>query len=294
MQTIQFIQCRRQACCRWTWLLLAGIAGSAVQAADPSLTVTALQDTSIYTGTAGSNALADGAGDYLWLSVTAGGLLRRALLKFDLAALPAGSVVRQVTLTLYESRARDEHDVGVHRLLASWGEGASNGGSAGSGAPAANGDATWLHRFYPGTLWASPGGDLDPVASAVQRVGSANTAYAWSATLPPSGSPVPRLVADVQAWVNTPSSNHGWLLIGAEAGLQNAKRFESRNNGTALNRPKLTVVYTAPPIPGGDDADIPLPPWALGLLALLIGAQMVRSAHERRGLDGPARHDRRQ
>lgn len=280
-------------CCLPLPVLLAGMAGGAAQAADPSLTVTAQQDTSIYTGTAGSNTLADGSGDYLWLSVTAEGLLRRALLRFDLAALPAGSVVRQVTLTLYESRARDEHDVGVHRLLASWGEGASNAGGTGSGAAAAPGDATWLHRFYPGTPWASPGGDYDPVASAVQRVGFPNTTYSWAAALPASGSPVPRLVADVQGWVNAAASNHGWMLIGVESGLQNAKRFESRNNGTAVNRPKLTVVYTLPPDPGVD-ADIPLPPWALGLLAMLVGSKIVRSAHGRNRGSPAARHDRRQ
>ena len=254
----------------------AALCGTTVRAAEQTFSTTALQDTSIFAGTPGSQNLADGSGDYLWLAVTAEGLNRRLLLQFDLAAVPPGSVVRQVTLTLYESRARDEHDVRVHRLLAPWGEGASNAGGAGTGAPAAPGDATWVSRLHPGSPWATPGGDFEPTASAVQRVGFPNTTYSWAAALPASG-PAPRFVQDVQRWVDDAASNHGWILIGDEAGLQNAKRFESRNNAVAVNRPRLHLVYDLPP-----DGEVPLPAWMLALLAAGIGWRIRGGARRSR------------
>ncbi len=266
------------------------LAAAAAHAQDSTLTVSAVQDTSVFFGTPGSEALADGAGDFLWLSVTAEGQVRRLLVKFDLSAVPPGSVVRKVTLTLFESRSREDHDVAVYRLLGAWGEGASNAGGAGNGAPAAPGDATWLHRFFPNTFWATPGGDRVAAASAVLRVGLPNTFYAWVAETPPAGTPVPRLVQDVQAWVDVPAANHGWILIGAEGGVQNAKRFESRNNATV--GPKLTVVYG--PAQGAEQSgDVPMPGWALGLLAaLLAGGAVVRSSTSRRQGHSSTCHDR--
>jgi len=255
-------------------LTLACISGPA-RAADATLTVTASQDTSIYFGTPDAPTRADGAGDFLWLSVTAEGLGRRMLLKFDVSAIPAGSVVKQATLRLFESMSRDNHDVSVHRLLAAWGEGASNAGGSGAGVPALAGDATWLHRFFPATFWATPGGDFDAVASAVRFVDYPNTYYSWSAALPGAGGPVPRLVQDVQAWVDTPSANHGWILIGEETGSKNAKRFESRHTSVGEARPRLTVVY-APPAAAADDGDVPLPLWAVALLAAGLAARLMR------------------
>jgi hypothetical protein len=262
-------------------IALATLVGTcSATAADQTITVTAAQDTSIYFGTPGSATLSDGSGDYIWLSVTAEGLVRRALLKFDLSAVPPGAVIKQVSLKLYESRARDEHQVALHRLLAPWGEGASNAGGAGTGAPAAPGDATWTHRFYPNTLWTVPGGDFDPVASAVQTVGFANQNYTWTASLPAGGGPVPRMLQDVQSWVNSVPDNHGWILIGAEGGLQNAKRFESRNNAVQINRPSLTVVFSPAEV-AGQDSDVPLPFWALAMLAAGLWGGVVRCSDYR-------------
>ncbi|MBL8383992.1 MAG: DNRLRE domain-containing protein [Burkholderiales bacterium] len=263
------------------WLALLLIAGGVLRpapAAAATLEVTASQDTSIFFGTPAALSLADGSGDNLWLAVTAEGLGRRLLLRFDVSAIPPGATVRAVTLTLYQSRSRDNHDVAVHRLLASWGEGASNAGGAGTGAPAMAGDATWAHRFHPATAWATPGGDFDPAPSAVVPVGPPDVFYSWAATLPPGGTPMPKLVSDVQAWVDTPASNHGWILIGKETDSQNAKRFQSRNNSLAQNRPRLTVVYDLPPASG--DGEVPLPAWSLALLALiLLRAGMARTDH---------------
>lgn len=245
-----------------------------------SVTVAPTQDTSIFSGTSGSNSLADGAGPYLWLSVTAEGLNRRALLRFDVSAIPPGALVREVRLSLYESRSRENHAVQVHRLLRAWGEGGSNGGSAGAGALALPGDATWVNAVHPNQGWYAPGGDFAPAPSASIQVGFPGQFYTWG----PTGG----LSADVQAWVDHPGSNHGWILIGNEQGNQNAKRFESRDNTEASLRPRLEVVYDPPAL--ASDGDIPIPAWALLALTGAFGHRLWRgSVRSRRNSPPPKR-----
>jgi len=171
-----------------------------------------------------------------------------------------------VRLEVFEIRARDEHVVRMHRVLAAWGEGASNGGDAGIGAPAQAGDATWSHRFWPNALWASRGGDFSAAASAALLIGFGPALYTWAST--------PQLVADVQAWLGQPASNHGWMLIGDDLGLMNAKRFGSRENSSDAGRPTLVVTAGPPVLPLA--ADIPLPPWALAMVAASLGFALWR------------------
>lgn len=248
--------------------MAAACLGPATAARADAVVLAPSQDASIFDGSSSSADLADGRGPYLWLSVTAEGLNRRALLKFDVSAIPAGARVLEVRLSLYESRSREDHNVAVHRLLRAWSEGPANGGSAGAGAPAGASDVTWLQALRPQQAWAVPGGDHAPLASASIPVGFAGQFYTWG--------PTAALVADVQSWVDQPAGNHGWLLIGHEQGQQNAKRFESRDNSEASLRPRLEVVYD-PPMPVGE-GDIPIPPWALALLAGAFGARLWKGA----------------
>lgn len=215
-------------------------------------------DATLFNNTGGGtqyDAVADGSGPNLWTSVIAGGVARRALLRFDLSALPPDAVVTEVVLSLSQVRARDGHEVAVHRLLASWGEGLSNGGDAGVGAPAQTGDSTWTHRFWPATAWSQPGGDFVAAASSSQLVPGGAGRYSWPST--------PAMVTDVQAWLTQPATNHGWILIGVETVDQSAKRFGSRQ-AASFATPQLTVRYS---LPDAAQGDVPLPPWALALLA---------------------------
>ena len=54
------------------------------------------------------------------------------------------------------------------------------------------------------------------------------------------------MVADVQAWLDDPLTDFGWLLRGNEGASQTARRFDSRQNSVEANRPVLTIVYTPP------------------------------------------------
>ncbi len=199
------------------------------------------------------DSVSDSQGGSLWLGTTAGGFVRRALLRFDLGSIPAGQVVVSASLRLFETRSVDDHAVRVHRLLSPWGEGPSNGGSLGSGAPAQAGDATWRWSSFGVTEWARRGGDFVAQSSAATLVGPAPAAYTWTST--------PGLVADVQGWLDRPASNFGWILIGAEpADTRTAKRFDSLQGSVA---PQLWVVTS--PVPEAST----LAMLSAGLLVLL-------------------------
>jgi hypothetical protein len=157
---------------------------------------------------------------------------------FDVAGnVPTGSIIQSAALTLNMSRTK----VGammfdLHRLTSSWGQGTSNAdGQEGGGAPSTPNDATWIHAFYPGSLWSSPGGAFAATSSASASVGG-NGSYTWGSTA--------QMVADVQSWLNNPTTNFGWLLKGPE-GVRSAKRFSSRENTSAATRPALVVEFTS-------------------------------------------------
>ena len=213
------------------------------------VTLTSIKDNTIHKSTTGARA--NGAGRYMFVGKTAEGPtinLRRPLVQFDVSSIPAGSTVTQVYFTLYCSTAITSGPVTVHRCLAPWNEGTAaatcTGNNEGCGASSNNGDSTWIHRVKPGTLWTNPGGDFDPIASDTKVVLGLDIATTWGTT--------PRMVADVQAWVDAPSSNNGWLLVGEEvADGGTAKRFNTRENTNVSTRPKL-VVHFNPPSNAGD------------------------------------------
>jgi len=177
--------------------------------------------------------------------------VRRAVLAFDIAGnIPAGSIIDSVQLTLYCDKvaATTTRSFVLRRLTSDWGEGTSNTGASrqGRGELATPNDATWRHRFYPVLFWATPGGDYSGTISATRSVGNTGF-YAWGST---SG-----MVADVQAWLNTPSQNFGWILIGDESTIQTAKRFGTRENTGSTSgqtwKPQLLVNYTPATVVGG-------------------------------------------
>jgi hypothetical protein len=172
-----------------------------------------------------------------------GGTFRRALVRFDLTSIPAGSTVLSVSLRTYMSQTNSgAQDCRLHRMQEAWGEGASFAFGGGGTSPEAN-DVTWTHRVWPSATWSVPGGVYAPVASAVRSVNAIGS-YTWATT--------PALVADVQAWVSAPATNFGWVIVGNEAVLESAKRFESRESADVTRHPTLVVTYTPGNAPPGD------------------------------------------
>jgi hypothetical protein len=179
----------------------------------------------------------NGAGRQFFCGRNTGGLLRRALLRFDVSAIPPGAQILDATLRLTVWRGRMTSTVAIHRLLEDWGEAGSDAGEPGGfGAPADTGDATWEHRFYPDDHWSTPGGVYVSTESASRVVGTSGS-HEWTST---------GLIADVQAWVDGSATNFGWICVGDEATDQSAKAFDSREYPSSGVRPRLTITYEVP------------------------------------------------
>ncbi|HJP95413.1 MAG TPA: DNRLRE domain-containing protein [Pyrinomonadaceae bacterium] len=165
---------------------------------------------------------------------------RRGLIAFDFAgAIPPRSRILSVTLTMtvqISAGGDQPSTIGLYRVSRFWKEGTSVG-QGGRGADAQAGDATWIHSVYPTTRWSTPGGDYLKAVSAKTEVRGAGV-YTWNST--------PKLVADVQSWVNSPKKNFGWILIGDESKGATARVFYSRESTEETTRPQLTVTFRPP------------------------------------------------
>jgi hypothetical protein len=209
----------------------------------------AAKDNTIYESEDGG--LSNGAGEYLFAGTTNQGRIRRALLQFDISAIPQGAIITGATLVLHHSLGQPNTSaVSLHRALGGWGEGTSDAiGNEGTGIEATPGDATWLHSSWNTEFWQTIGGDFDAMASATTAIGPDFGFSSWSSA---------GLVADLQAWLDGSAANHGWFLRGEEGGFGSAKRFATRENLDEALRPRLEVQWVIPA------------PSAAGLLAAAV------------------------
>ena len=198
-----------------------------------SSTVTSIKDATLYEDATG--ALSNGSGQHMFAGTKGAGHSLRGLVAFDVAGkVPAGMTVTAVKLRLNLSRASSlsAQTIGLHRVLADWGEGSTvASGGEGGGGPASNGGSTWLHTFFSDKTWSHPGGDFEATSSASIAVAGLRV-YEWGST--------DKMVADVKMWLDNPSSNHGWLLMG-EDNQTVVKRFDTRENASEANRPTLIL-----------------------------------------------------
>jgi hypothetical protein len=218
--------------------LLSCVFGGSRLNSQTFVTIGATKDNTLIENAVGS--LSNGAGQHFFAGRSSqfSGSIRRGLVAFDVAGtLPAGATVISASLTLSMSRTRlsNTEVMSLHRALSDWGQGTSAaGGQEGGGAPSTPGDATWIHTFFDGSLWTTPGGDFSSTPSASRTVGGIGS-YVWGST---SG-----MVADLQHWVDTPAENFGWVITGNEVAPGTAKRFDSHEHLDPGSRPRLTVSY---------------------------------------------------
>jgi hypothetical protein len=202
--------------------------------AQKQVSIGASKDNTLYENATGGTS--NGAGEYFFVGKTASGSIRRGLIAFDISGnIPTGAVIDSVKLKLNMSKtSAGPQNIKLHKVLADWGQGTSNAANnEGSGASATVGDATWIHTFFNTNLWTNAGGDFSNTVSAVQSVNNVGF-YTWSTS---------QMVSDVKSWLDNPSTNFGWILIGNESEPTTAKRFDSRENSIQENRPILTVFY---------------------------------------------------
>jgi hypothetical protein len=196
-------------------------------------------DTTLFEKFPGNNL---GGEDDVVSGTVASGERTRALLRFDIAgAIPAGATIDSVALTVTVTKVPPgsvSSTYDLRRVLVNWGEG-TKGGNVGS--PASAGEASWNARLTSTAMWTTAGGgigsDFASTVSGSQSIGPSG-AFTFSSTA--------GLVADVQAWLDNPSSNFGWVLMSqSEGAARSAHRLGSSEN--TLRPPRLVVNFTLPP-----------------------------------------------
>lgn len=199
-----------------------------------TITINPSQDNTLYEHS--TLGISNGKGGYFFSGKTKNGLIRRGLVKFNIAGqVPPGATITALRLSLTMDRTiTGPQPVSLHLLTRDWGEGASMAdGEEGGGAAAQNGDATWAHAIWPSSPWTKPGGDFNDKASASLQVDDVGI-YNWSSA---------QMIKDAQRWLDTPSVNFGWCIVGNETSSTTAKQFASRESLSASNRPMLTITY---------------------------------------------------
>ena len=202
-----------------------------------TITLRPMADTTLYEAMPENNL---GGGDTFQAGLRPKGGRTRALIEFNLSALPVNAHITSATLKLTvvntpSSPVNSTFD--LHRVTAGWGEG--NNSSAYGGARADPNEASWNRRLSPFTSWTNPGGDFLGAVSGATFI-CANGDYLFNSTA--------NLVNDLQAWHDNPTANFGWELVSeAEASARSIRRFGSRENLSSA--PNLFIEYTIVPEP---------------------------------------------
>lgn len=199
-------------------------------ASPDTVTLPALKDNTLYEL---ADTLSNGAGTKFFVG-SASGNRNRGVLEFDVASagIPTDAIIVKATLraNVITGSVVAANNVRLYRALTEWGEGTSLApGDEAGGAPATDGDATWKYAFYPDVLWNEPGGDYVPHSSAFVMIDSPKQ-YEWS---------TPAMAEDITTWLQDPSTNHGWVMIGGDA----RKFIASRTYPTESFRPELEIIY---------------------------------------------------
>ncbi|MSR40335.1 MAG: DNRLRE domain-containing protein [Phycisphaerales bacterium] len=207
------------------------------------VTLAATQSATIYQEDANG---ANGSGQYLFAGRTNQGLTRRALLRFDLAALPEGALLLSARVNMNVAQGNGGvRPMSLHRGTAQWTTGASDpAGTESVGVAAMLGDCTWQwassNGALGGTAWSQSGGSFESIASATASTTVLGMQHLTSESLR----------ADVEAWLANPTENFGWLLLGDESAIGTARRLDSAHAAAGGFVPSLELEYTIIPAPG--------------------------------------------
>lgn len=163
--------------------------------------------------------------------VFAGNSRSRAGLRFEVSGvIPAGATVRSAALTVKVVKVPSggaDSTFELRRILQPWDEAT----------------VSWNQRSAA-DAWSVPGAaagtDFSATVSATVAVSGLNS-YVFTANA--------GLVADVQAWVDSPGTNFGWMLLSqAEPTGKTARHFGAREALDA-SVPALSITFDPPAIP---------------------------------------------
>jgi len=162
------------------------------------------------------------------LSVEGGPYDYRAIVKFDLSSVPAGSTIDNAQLQLYFYMFTGSpfgQSYTAYRVTKDWSEQ----------------DADWIDAGFPFGSWTTPGGDFTTDGASSGTVPANIGQYmSWDVT------------AIVKAWIQNVQANYGFLILDPTIGSPDGRAiFYSRE--AESNRPILTIEYslqTAAPVGG--------------------------------------------
>ncbi len=226
-------------------IVIAVVALTSARVSADTLTLEPAMDNTLYEF--GGGETSNSAGQHIFAGTgfnTFIQKLKRAILWFDIAGqIPPDATIQSVRLELSVNKTRDDgpRPFFLHRISDSWTEGNSDTiGNEGIAGAATDGDATWTYRTYRNNdlRWVNPGGDFDAEISAETNIGLVgSTAVFESMTM----------TADVQAWLDSPETNFGWMLKGVEDpdDFWATRRFASADSETPADRPKLIIEFTS-------------------------------------------------
>ncbi len=147
--------------------------------------------------------------------------LMRSLLQFDLSNIPNNVVVNSATLSLWVKDVTGANvTINARTVTNSWNEA----------------QVTWKARDKAANLnWTSLGGDYSAtvLSSTSLNLGVKNVWASWD------------LTSATASWVATPASNLGVILESPVTNPKNETKFKSSDDGTANQRPKLEICYSA-------------------------------------------------
>jgi hypothetical protein len=146
---------------------------------------------------------------------TEAGKLQRALMRFDLSAVPGDATVASVILSLWVKDLNGPAaDVHAHQVLESWHE------------P----EVTWADRDRDAEVpWAVPGGTYDPPVVDTETVNAEKVWATWDLTALGAG------------WLA--GANYGLILEAPVSDPKTEVKFVSNDDGDADERPRLEVCY---------------------------------------------------
>ena len=185
---------------------------------------------------------ATGASNYIGHSGTGANAAFRSLDAFDISAIPAGSTINSVTLTLYGRGAAvagassTSYTIELHELIGAGTEAGVTWNNRFDAAPAGAGGADGP--------WTNAGGDFSPTVlsslSAAPSGVALNSAYLFSSSA--------AFVAAAQSALDGSGTLYllGIAPVGEVASVETRFNFGSDDFATAALRPLLSIDYTAP------------------------------------------------
>jgi len=156
---------------------------------------------------------------------------QRAIIKFDLASIPAGTTITKATFSLYAydetSRKGSTGFYGTYPLTRTWAEIGS----------------CW-NLANTGVSWATPGSDFNATADATSpKQGVVDVWYPFDVT------------ARVQGWLAGTGTNYGWCVKVTDENLHNQDLFYSADSQNTALRPKLVIGDLPAAVSGDIDGD---------------------------------------